>query len=86
MCVLRAGAGRDKTFFFLLQDDEEVVYIKVFDKYNGDVVFEGKVSTEVSPHELVYFSSEVLVSSPTKQQTSEKRVSKDWKKMLSWLF
>lgn len=33
--------------------EDEVVYIKVFDGEEGDVVFEGKVSTDVEPHELV---------------------------------
>jgi hypothetical protein len=32
--------------------EEEVVYIKVLDKKKRDVVFEGKVSTNVEPHEL----------------------------------
>ena len=35
-------------------EEEEIVYIKVFDEKKGDVVFEGKVSTDVEPGELVY--------------------------------
>lgn len=33
--------------------DDEVACVKVFDEKSGDVVFEGKVSTDVAPNELV---------------------------------
>ena len=34
-------------------EEEEVVYLKVFDEEKGGVVFEGKVSTDIEPDELL---------------------------------
>lgn len=34
--------------------NDNVVYIKVFDEEEGDVVFEGDLSTEVTPDELLH--------------------------------
>lgn len=35
-------------------EEDKVVFIKVFDKKTGHVLFEGKVSTEVQPYDLVH--------------------------------
>lgn len=57
-------------------EQEEVVHLRVFDEETGDVVYEGNVSTDVSPDDLVWLGCFVVRGLSTiRKKASKERLT-----------